>query len=578
MKTAACFRNIALAVLSALALASCSKDILQEDSPVGVYTFTIAGDNTRSVLAEDEKGYFGRWESGDRLGTAVADGMPGYSYVNPGTPVSFNIYRPGGLTAGEKLYVYYPYSPDTRSVGAVQMEIPELQYQNGSVFDYNAMPMAAAPFEITQTVVNDKYNPLGDVHLYNLASVAGFRVFSSSGNFAGELIESIEFEADAPLAGSFVLDLGAFDVEETAISGYEIRKVVTNVARSLAVTDQTGAVPVFMVVAPGTYGGKVAVTTDKAVYTFSLKNPQTFRRSVLRSFGIDLDSCLLRESLEEDYTYLHCFEVPSVESAGTYSGEEIFGSTQWYAHETADPARRVVTHTYLYDGKVRRNYTAMVDRDKRCPLWTAYVMHGEEYPDNKVGRAGSFNSKTSYDPAIPKAWQSSGSTADYNNGNGYSRGHHCASNDRQASEDANKQTFYYTNQSPQWYNKFNGGMWATLEGKVQGLGISGRDTLYVVVGTLFEDGNSGSSNDGGEVARPSHFYKLLLKCSYNEQGVVIAAKGAAYLYSNEAHTGSYNAPEFCTTIDALEERTGFDFFPRLPASLAAAEASFTNFF
>lgn len=579
MKTAACFKYIALAVLSAWALASCSKDTLQEDRQAELFTFTLAGDNTRSVLSEDGTGRYGKWESGDKLGTAIADGKPGYSYVNPGTPVSFNIYRPGGLTAGEMLYVYYPYSPDTQSINAVQMEIPEMQFQDGNDFDFDAMPMAAAPFEIQQTVVNDKYNPLGDVYLYNLASMAEFKIFSSSADFVGELIESVEFEADSPLAGSFVLDLSALNPAQAELSGYESSTAATSVAGTLAVPDQSGAASVYMVLAPGSYGGKVLVYTDKAVYTFILKSPQTFRRSVVRSLGADLGSCTSRESLEEEaLTYLQCFEVPLTESAGAYSGDETFGSTQWYAHETPDPARRVVTHTYLYNGKVYRNYTSLIDRDKRCPLWTAYVMHGEAYPNNNVGRVGSFNVKTSYDPAIPKDWQSSGSTADYNNGNGYSRGHHCASNDRQATAEANKQTFYYTNQSPQWYNKFNGGVWSTLEAKVQALDIKGRDTLYVVVGVLFEDGNYGSSNDGGQVARPSHYYKLLLKCSFDTNGVVTAAKGAAYIYSNEAHTGSYDASEFCTTIDAVEERTGFDFFPRLPASLASAEASFTNFF
>ena len=270
--------------------------------------------------------------------------------------------------------------------------------------------------------------------------------------------------------------------------------------------------------------------------------------------------------------WLGCYEMPAIdlrnEQSYSGTGTETFGSTPWYNYLTNNPMQKVVTHTYAYEGKICRNYTTLVDGDKRCPLWTAYVMHADAYPDNGVGRVGSFSTSHSYDPAIAKEWQSSGSTSDYNNGNGYSRGHHCASADRQATEDANRQTFYYTNQSPQWYNKFNSGVWSSLEESVRSHVPTGRDTLYVVVGTLFEDGNTGSSNDGGTVARPSHFYKLLMKCSFDASGTMTAAKGTAYLYTNEAHTeGSYDTSSFVTTIDAIESRTGFDFFAHVPANL-----------
>lgn len=209
-------------------------------------------------------------------------------------------------------------------------------------------------------------------------------------------------------------------------------------------------------------------------------------------------------------------------------------------------------------------------------------MHREAYPDNNVGRVGSFNVNTSYDPGIPKAWQSSGSTGDYSTAN-YSRGHMIASSDRQATEDANRQTFYYTNQSPQKQDGFNSGIWSALEEDIQKHVPSGRDTLYVVVGTLFEDGNTGASNDGGVVARPSHFYKLLMKCSFDVSDNMTDAKGIAYLYTNESHTNdngggkvTYHDSRYVTTIDAIETRTGFDFFANVPIDLQeAAERSST---
>ena len=76
------------------------------------------------------------------------------------------------------------------------------------------------------------------------------------------------------------------------------------------------------------------------------------------------------------------------------------------------------------------------------------------------------------------------------------------------------------------------------------------------------------------MARPSHFYKLLMKCSFDGSGTMTAASGVAYIYTNEAHSsGTYNDSTFRTTIDAIETRSGFDCFANVPAALqTAAEA------
>lgn len=276
--------------------------------------------------------------------------------------------------------------------------------------------------------------------------------------------------------------------------------------------------------------------------------------------------------------YLGCIEVPTLSlednEACTASGTETFGSTKWYAYNTTTSTRRIATHTYEYKSKHYRNYTVMVDQNQRCPLWVAYPMHKGAYPSNSLGRVGEFKTSTSYDPAFARSWQSSGSTSDYNGGKGYARGHLCASADRQAVEEANEQTFYYTNQAPQIQNSFNSGVWSALEADVQSNApTSANDTLYVVSGVLFETGNTGSSNDGGTVGRPSHFYKLLMRCTYSG-GTINSAQGVAYIYENKAHTGeNYNAAKYRTTIDSIETRAGFDFFPQVPTALQSAAES-----
>lgn len=582
MKKAAGFRLIAIAAIAAFGLASCSRDALMEDVPRGVYTFSLGDAATKALLAEDERGRFGKWESGDRLGTAVGNDGPAYSNVVPGAPSTFNIYRPGGLQAGETVYAYYPYSSATASMQAVQFEIPENQSQDGDAFDFDAMPLAAAPFLLTETVpANGQTAPVGEIRLFNLAALAGFRVLSSNAAYRSETVQSIRFDANAPVAGAFSKDITLIipDDESTlAIAGYESESVTTTVSSPLPIGgDAASAFTVFMALAPGTYGGAVTVETDRARYTFALSAPRTFKRSVLLSLNVDLAS-----AVRLPLTYLGCYEMPKLAPTAWTSGKETFGNTNWQQYSLDTDSRMVVTHTYSYNGTLYRNYTAVVDRDRRCPILTLYPMHGGAYPNKDIGR-GKFQTDTSYDPAVPSSWQSSGSTNDYNNGKGYSRGHHCASEDRQTTSDANWQTFYYTNQSPQIQNNFNGGIWSSLEGAVQkkAATMTGRDTLYVAVGTLYEESFgkplSGPSNDGGTVGRPSHFYKCLLRCSFDAAGNIVSASGAAYIFTNEAHTGSYSDAAYKTTIDAIEERSGFDLFCNVPKQLQDnAEASFTQ--
>ena len=263
--------------------------------------------------------------------------------------------------------------------------------------------------------------------------------------------------------------------------------------------------------------------------------------------------------------WLGCYEIPAInlENTDSYSGrgEETNASdatAYWYNYNTTNNMQRAITHSYVYGGKTYRNYTVLYDGNRHCPLWVAQVMHSGAYPNNGVGRNESWK----YDPGIPSKWQQTGlknaSTV------GYSRGHFCASSDRQTCVDANKETFYYTNQAPQWQSNFNGsgGAWYNLEQAIPE--PSGRDTLYVVQGVLFEGTiQTLPSNDDKTVSIPSHFYKLLLKCSFDTSGAMTAAKGVAYLFTNEEHAGGYAS--FATTIDAIEERAGIDFFANVPA-------------
>ena len=287
-------------------------------------------------------------------------------------------------------------------------------------------------------------------------------------------------------------------------------------------------------------------------------------------------------------TWLTNYEMPATNAASLsesntlYEGRychdtfsETYGSTKACRYNTSDANQKVVIHTYSYNSKVVRNYSFLYDKTYKTALWVAYATSNSgDFKDNNVGR----NEAWAYDPAIDQSWQQDLSGA-YSSSNGrrYDRGHQVASNDRQTTTEQNQQTFYYTNMTPQ-YSSLNQGQWNTLEQKVQGVATvsTGRDTLYVVTGPLFE-GTLATVTDksGNECKVPSGYWKCLMKCTFSSDGEMSAAVGCAYLFN----TNSSNTAPTATTIDAIESRTGFDFFANVPTSLqTTAESQTYSFF
>lgn len=274
--------------------------------------------------------------------------------------------------------------------------------------------------------------------------------------------------------------------------------------------------------------------------------------------------------------WLGNYEVPTVTnlSGSTYAQTGTFSdySDTWYRYNTTNAKQQIAVHTY----NNTRTYVTFYDESKYAPLWTAHAMHASMWPDNDAGRKDAWTN----DPAISLTQQGG---LDNAQAVGYSRGHFVASNYRQTAENQNKQTFYYSNQAPQWQNSFNSGVWSSLEERVASSDVvpTGRDTLYVVVGVLYEGTTTTLPSGKGKlnVPIPSHFYTCLMKCSFDNSHEVTAASGIAFIYTNEAHSGvKYYDSAFVTSIDAIEARTGLDFFPRVPSSLqATAEANTTHY-
>ncbi len=287
--------------------------------------------------------------------------------------------------------------------------------------------------------------------------------------------------------------------------------------------------------------------------------------------GAEISFTTLSEQ-QVDYGYLANYEVPAIPNlSGTGTNGTVSDRDDlWYRYNTTNSQQKVAVHTFThpYTNKRTRNYTVLYDRSKYAPLWVAYAMHSYTWKKILSGQTGGWID----DPAINLTQQSG---LDNASTVGYSKGHMVSSNERQTTSEQNAQTFYNSNMAPQWQNGFNSGVWSTLEQKIVDNSPSGSDTLYVVTGVLY-DSDWNTTNDKPTTLRcgnlnvpiPSHFYKCLMKCSFDSYGIMTAAIGIAYLFTNESHTGAhYYDSNFVTTIDEIETLTGFEFFPNVPSNL-----------
>lgn len=144
-------------------------------------------------------------------------------------------------------------------------------------------------------------------------------------------------------------------------------------------------------------------------------------------------------------------------------------------------------------------------------------------------------------------------------GSGYDRGHLVASADRLYSIPANEQTFYYSNMSPQVHS-FNGGIWASLENKVQAWGALSaiRDTLYVAKGGTIAPLQVMGTIGDNKIVIPTYYFMALLA----KKGSTY--KSIAFWFEHRAHPQPYSLQDYALSVEELEKLTGIDFFHNLP--------------
>lgn len=232
----------------------------------------------------------------------------------------------------------------------------------------------------------------------------------------------------------------------------------------------------------------------------------------------------------------------------------------------------LITHDMEHKGKFMRNYTYCYSPEDKVALWVAYPLNKD------LKGSGSRTDEWGLDPKVPREYQPI-LYKTYGDGI-YDRGHQLPSADR-LDEAANISTFYFTNMAPQ-LSDLNQGAIANLENMVRDWSYQ-MDTLYVVTGSDLQGATEvAHDNEGNEITVPSGFFKALL--GYDAGGSAGSETeryfGIAFYFEHkDGYAGGKAAiMEQSMSIDALEEKLGYDLFANLPAKIgdeaaAAVESS-----
>lgn len=198
-------------------------------------------------------------------------------------------------------------------------------------------------------------------------------------------------------------------------------------------------------------------------------------------------------------------------------------------------------------------YTSSYNHKTLCPNWVAYELTREEASGTK-----SIDWSFGMDFSV-KGRQAS--REDYSH-SGWDRGHMAPRADMRWSEQAIKESYYFTNACPQ-NKEMNAGVWARLEGKARHA-AKRFGSVYVVCGPIFTTGANGTIGRN-KVKVPDAFFKALL--AKTPKGY----ESIAFVIENIEEDQSLK--RCAMSVDDLEKQLGRDLFFNMEDKLEAVVES-----
>jgi DNA/RNA endonuclease G (NUC1) len=307
--------------------------------------------------------------------------------------------------------------------------------------------------------------------------------------------------------------------------------------------------------------------TPNTTFQFGEQCTATIYKNQIHDQDTD-DSAPDTDTLTADYVW--SFTVVSAGQAAPYppSVHLTMGNP---SNAVADPGQPL---NYLM---MKPTYATSYNRDKGTPNWVSWHLDSSWY--GSLARVDTFRP----DPAVDPTWYRV-QAFDYA-GTGFDRGHMTpnADRDNQNRIPINQETYLMSNMVPQAPDN-NQGPWANLEGDLRTIADGGNE-LYIISGPLgvggvgSANGNTVNTIANGHVTVPSSTWKVALVLpsgSADVSRVTCSTRTIAVLMPNVQ--GIRNTPwqNFLTTVDAIEQATGYDLYSNLPPAVQACVEAGTN--
>jgi len=214
-------------------------------------------------------------------------------------------------------------------------------------------------------------------------------------------------------------------------------------------------------------------------------------------------------------------------------------------------------------------YSLSYNRDKGTPNWVSWHLENTWY--GTLARVDTFRP----DPKVDPSWYRV-QAFDYTN-SGFDRGHMTpnADRDNQNRIPINQETYLMTNMVPQAPDN-NQGPWADLEAYLRTQTDAGNE-IYIVSGPQGQGGTgaNGAMNTiaNGHVTVPTKTWKVALiipsQLGDDTQRVTCSSRALAVIMPNVQGIRNDDWHSYITTVDAVEQLTGYDLFSNLPPAVQA---------
>lgn len=205
---------------------------------------------------------------------------------------------------------------------------------------------------------------------------------------------------------------------------------------------------------------------------------------------------------------------------------------------------------------VRRSFILSYNKSRGGANWVTWHLSKSDLGD--ADRSNAFAPDTS----LPRDWWIR--PLDYK-GSGYDQGHMSPSEDRTDTDANNRETFLMSNMLPQ-IDRLNRVTWRSLEAYTQKAVRSGGNEAYIYAGCY---GDKGRIKD--KITIPTNCFKIVVLLPEGNRDLQRIDRDTTVIAVNmpndrEIKNGWKN---YVTTVDELEELTGYDFLSTLPEDIEA---------